>query len=364
MYATGRTLLYVDADPELGRLVRDGLERTGMSVELQPDGPSALARLSAGGIDVVALDHALPGPGGLELLAEIAALPDAPPVVYVTCERESRIAVAALKAGAVDYVLKEASGDFLSLLRTAIAHALEARALRRAREEADAEVRAARDAYRALAEERAMLLREVNHRVGNSLQLITAFLRLQAGSSDNADVKAALTDAIGRVNAVARVHHRLYAADRVHTVSLGPYLSQLAEDLARTVESVDAASEGSGSRITVCSDPIEATPDQVVAIGIVVTELVINALKYAYPDGDGPVRILCRTQPEGGIRVVVEDDGCGLDADVRGSGLGQRIVDALVTKLSATITTDPDHSGTRHVLTLAPAPAEDPEPGS
>lgn len=348
MYATGRTLLYIDDDPGIGRLVQKGLGRTGLTVELRTDGPSGIARLHEGGIDVIALDHHMPGATGLEVLAEIALLPDAPPVIYVTGESEGRIAVAALKAGAADYVIKEASGEFLSLLRAAIADALEARALRRAREEAEAEVRAARDAFKALAEERAMLMREVNHRVGNSLQLITAFLRMQSSASDNPDVRAALTDAIGRVNAVAHVHRRLYTSDVVHTVALDQYLRQLAGDLARTVT-------GDGDiRISVTADPIEATPDQVVSIGIVVTELAINALKYAYPDGDGPVRIACQGTGDRGIRIVVEDDGCGLGRTVQGTGLGQRIVDVLVSKLCGTIVTDPAHSGTRFVLTLPP----------
>ncbi|MGH2341083.1 sensor histidine kinase [Segnochrobactraceae bacterium EtOH-i3] len=354
MYATGRTLLYIDDDPGIGRLVQKGLARTGMQVETRADGPSGIARLRDGGIDIVALDHHMPGVTGLEVLAEIATLADAPPVIYVTGESEGRVAVAALKAGAADYVVKEASGEFLSLLRKAIADALEARALRQAREEAEAEVRAARDAFKALAEERAMLLREVNHRVGNSLQLITAFLRLQASSSDSPDVRAALTDAIGRVNAVAQVHHRLYTSDAVHTVALDQYLKQLAGDLARTVT-------GSGEgRIHVTAEPIAATTDQVVSIGIVVTELAINALKYAYPDGDGPVRILCTATDSGGIRIIVEDDGCGLGRTIQGTGLGQRIVDVLVTKLAGTITTDPDHAGARFVLTLPPAPEETP----
>ncbi|WP_204280696.1 response regulator, partial [Serratia marcescens] len=76
-------------------------------MELAEGGEAGLARLGQGGIDLVALDHHMPDRTGLDLLPEIRALPDAPPVVYVTGSEDSRVAVAALKAGAVDYVWKD-----------------------------------------------------------------------------------------------------------------------------------------------------------------------------------------------------------------------------------------------------------------
>ena len=206
------TLLYIDDDSGLARLVDRGLTRLGLKVVHAPGGIEGLERLQQGGIDVVALDQFMPGLDGLETLERIMAIPGAPPVVFVTAAQDSSIAVTALKAGAADYLVKDVQGDFIPLLQVAVDGALRQAAIRKARDDAEAEVHASRDRYAALAAEREMLLREVNHRVGNSLQIIASLLHLQASSSNQDDVKAALTNAMGRVAAVAQVHRRLYTS--------------------------------------------------------------------------------------------------------------------------------------------------------
>jgi PAS domain S-box-containing protein len=115
------------------------LERRGYVVEIAPDGASGLVRIAQGGIDVVALDHYMPNQDGLETLASIRDLAEPPPVIYVTAMQEGRVAVAALKAGAADYVAKDVQGEFLPLLQRAIDAALDAVMLRRAKEAAEAE---------------------------------------------------------------------------------------------------------------------------------------------------------------------------------------------------------------------------------
>ncbi|MEA2755403.1 MAG: hypothetical protein QOJ54_1692, partial [Aliidongia sp.] len=139
MFAPSARILYIDDDPGLCRLVQKDLERRGHAVEIVLDGASGLARIAQGGIDVVALDHYMPNQDGLETLARIRQLAEPPPVIYVTALREGRVAVAALKAGAVDYVPKDAQGEFLVLLQRAVDAALGAGRLRRAKEAAEAE---------------------------------------------------------------------------------------------------------------------------------------------------------------------------------------------------------------------------------
>jgi two-component sensor histidine kinase len=348
------TLLYIDDDEALARLVERGLTRLGFKVVRAASGSEGLDRLAQGGIDVIALDQYMSGLDGLETLERILAVPDAPPVVFVTASQDSSIAVAALKAGAADYLVKDTLGDFIPLLQVALDGALRQAQIRKARDDAEAEVHASRDRYAALAAEREVLLREVNHRVGNSLQIISSLLHLQANSSTQDDVKAALTNAMGRVAAVAQVHRRLYTSHDLKNVMLNQYLDALLEDLRRSAEG------NRMSRLTLKAEPIEIDPDRAVAIGIIVNELVMNAVKYAYPDGAGPIDVDLHAQGDD-LVLSIADNGVGLNGktDPRSTGMGQRIVTAMASKLEASVERDPDHAGTRIVVrfrrVIAPA---------
>jgi two-component sensor histidine kinase len=357
------TLLYIDDDGALARLVDRGLTRRGYKVVHAASGEEGLELIRRagaqdsidGGIDVVALDQYMPGLDGLETLEQIMAIPGAPPVVFVTASQDSSIAVTALKAVAADYLVKDVKGDFIPLLHVAAEGALRQAEMQKAREEAEAEIHASRDRYAALAAEREMLLREVNHRVGNSLQIIASLLHLQASSAAQDEVKAALTNAMGRVAAVAQVHRRLYTSQDLKSVVLNQYLDSLLEDLRRSAEG------NRMSRLTLKAEPIEIDPDRAVAIGIIVNELIMNAVKYAYPEGAGPIYVELKALDED-LLLTISDDGVGLNVkvDPRSTGMGQRIVSAMASKLEANVERDPGHSGTRIVLNFrrvnAPAP--------
>jgi two-component sensor histidine kinase len=352
------TLLYIDDDEALARLVDRGLTRLGFQVVHAASAAQGLDRLKQGGIDVIALDQYMPGQDGLETLEQIMAIPNAPPVVFVTAAQDSSIAVTALKAGAADYLVKDVHGDFIALLQVAVDGALRQARLQKARDAAEAEVHASRDRYAALAAEREVLLREVNHRVGNSLQIIASLLHLQANSSTQEDVKAALTNAVGRVAAVAQVHRRLYTSHDLKNVLLNQYLDALLEDLRRSAEG------NKMSRMTLKAEPIEIDPDRAVAIGIIVNELVMNAVKYAYPDGAGPIHVELAAQGDD-VMLSISDNGVGLNVktDPRSTGMGQRIVAAMASKLDASVERDPGHAGTRIVLRFSRVNRPAAEPG-
>ena len=141
------------------------------------------------------------------------------------------------------------------------------------------------------------------------------------------------------------MHRRLYTSHDLKSMLLNQYLEALLEDLRRSAE------DNRMSRLTLKAEPIEIDPDRAVAIGIIVNELVMNAVKYAYPDGAGPIHV--ELKPEGDdVQLSITDDGVGLNvkADPRSTGMGQRIVSAMASKLGADVERDPAHSGTRIVL--------------
>ncbi len=339
-------LLYIDDDPALVRLVERQLTRRGYAVEACADGETGLVRIAAGGIDAVALDHYMPGQDGLTTLTRIRDLDDPPPVIYVTGTNESSVAIAALKSGAADYVVKDVQGEFYDLLDAALRSAIQNATLRREKAAAERAVKEARDRFEALATERQMLMREVNHRVGNSLQLVAAFLHMQ-GTSSTPETRAALSEANRRVLAIAQVHRRLYSSDDVTSVALNQYLAGLVEDIRQSADT-----EGTASQLALEADDVDIDPDNAVTIGIIVTELVINAMKYAYPDGQGPIRVMLhRLDPET-CRLVVEDEGIGKASggpETR-TGIGRSIIKAMATKLSTTVDYRPEGPGTQATM--------------
>jgi two-component sensor histidine kinase len=347
-------VLYIDDDDGICRLVARALERDGAHVVTVSDGESGLKALADDpDFDVIALDQNMPGLDGMATLARIHQLPEHPPVIFVTGEQNSALAVNAIKAGAFDYVVKDATGEFIPLLKAAFSTAVDAMRMRRAKEAAEAEVRAARDRFEALASERAMLLREVNHRVGNSLQLIASLLHMQGNADPSQAVKDALNNAMSRVMAVAQVHRRLYTSDNVKTVAVDQYLAALVEDLRVSADSNALA------QLTIAADPIQTDPDRAVALGVIVNELIMNALKYAYPTSAGPIRVGLKARGDNDAVVSVEDDGVGMAAQADGmparhsTGLGQRIVRAMADKLGAQIEHDRTHRGTRIEIAFA-----------
>ena len=335
-------LLYVDDDPALARLVQKGLERRGFVVGVAGDGPSGLARLADERFDVVALDHYMPGQDGLVTLEAIRALPDPPPVIYVTGTQESSVAVAALKAGAADYVVKTIGDDFFDLLAASFDTVLARARLEAEKAKAEADLRASNARLEAL-------LGEVNHRVANSLQLVTAMIRLQASALTDPGARDALEDTQRRIGAIAQVHRRLYTAHDVERVDMQEYLRALVDELGETWSSAAAP-----RLLQLAAAPIRLPTDRAVSLGVIVTELVSNACKYAYPTGGGEVRVALREAGDD-FELTVEDDGCGMapDAKPRGTGLGQKLIRAMAQSLQAEFGYDPAHAGVRATLRAA-----------
>jgi two-component sensor histidine kinase len=343
-------VLIIDDDEGFCVLVSRHLKKANIDAVAAHSATAGLASIRENEFDAVVLDHVLPEHDGLTLLQTLSEMPHSPPVIYLTGTEESRIAVAALKTGAVDYVIKDMDGDFLILLETAINSAMAAAAVKRAKEEAEAEVRKTRDEFKSLADERQLLLKEVNHRVSNSLQLIASLLHFQADVSKNADIKSALKEANGRVLAVARVHRSLYTSHDVRWVSLKDYLSTLVEDLTE----VSASAHG-GHTIRLSCDPLLAVPDVAVSIGIVTTELVLNALKHAYANKQGEVRVTLKDE-SAAITLTVEDDGVGPGNGGQGGGLGKRIIAGMADKLETKLEYDTAYPGTRATLRIPSTP--------
>ena len=113
-----------------------------------------------------------------------------------------------------------------------------------------------------------------------------------------------------------------------------------------------AAGGQTSPRLSLRAEPMRVTTDQAVSLGVIVTELVTNAVKYAYAPGEGgEIRVVLETAAEGRAILTVEDDGPGLgDGTPKGTGLGAKIVSAMAGGLRSTVQFDADHPGVRAQL--------------
>jgi two-component sensor histidine kinase len=337
-------VLYIDDDAGLRRLAARTLARHGYAVTVAEGGAEGVALARSQPFDLIAVDHYMPGMDGLETLEQLHTLPVMPPVVYVTGSEEGRIAVAALKAGAADYVVKTVGVDFFDLLASAFAQVLERAALERGKAAAEDQLRASNARLEAL-------LREVNHRVANSLQLVSAMVRMQATALDDDNARLALEDTQRRITAIAQVHRRLYTSNDVEQVDMREYLGALVDELGETWSTPAAP-----RTLRLAAEPIRLSTDRAVSLGVIVTELVSNACKYAYPTNGGEVRVSLHGDGDAHFRLAVEDDGIGMKADAAptGTGVGTKLIRAMAQSLQTIVEYDTGaQSGVRATLRAA-----------
>jgi two-component sensor histidine kinase len=193
-----------------------------------------------------------------------------------------------------------------------------------------------------------VLLKEINHRVKNSLALVSSMLRLQAREDDDPSVAERLAEASARVSAVARAHERLYQGEDVRTLDLGVYVEQVCSDLDEAVSQL-------AIQIDADSGIIVAT-DRAISSALIVAELITNAAKYAY-DGAENGKVWVRIARVDGDRVQlrVRDEGAGLPPDFdfqKGTSLGMRIMTAFAQQLGGEVTMNRLSPGTEFVVTI------------
>lgn len=203
-----------------------------------------------------------------------------------------------------------------------------------------------------LLRQKEMLLREMEHRVVNSLQIIASILLLKAKAVSSPETRHHLEDAHRRVMSIAAVQKHLHALSHADKVEVAPYLEKLCQSLSDSI-----MAEDDEAQLIVNADGGSATSADAVSLGLIVTELVINALKYAFPEGrnSAVVRVLYeRNDPDWRLSVI--DNGLGMAQDVGKrpkSGLGTSLVQALASQMDAKVNITSTGAGTSVVITHA-----------
>jgi two-component sensor histidine kinase len=203
-----------------------------------------------------------------------------------------------------------------------------------------------------LLHEKDMLLEEIQHRVANSLQIIASILLIKARTVQSEETRLQLQDAHQRVLSVAAVQKHLHVVGGGKPIEIGVYLSKLCETLAQSM-----IGDSRPITLKVDADTGTAASHQAVSIGLIVTELVMNALKHAFPGENRDAAIVVSYKvADADWKLTISDNGVGNtkpSADKNKTGLGTSLVQALAKQLDARVDTVSDSDGTAVLITRA-----------
>lgn len=203
--------------------------------------------------------------------------------------------------------------------------------------------------------EKDILLREIHHRVKNNMQILSSLLRMQSRSLPDKQLAAVLSESETRIRSMALIHEKLYQSEQLSGVPLQAYLETLCSELLRMY--------GKGRRIEidVQAHDISLELDTALPCGLIVNELVSNALKYAFPDASMGYLLIELSAVNDGLRLTIHDNGIGLPEDLdidRANSLGLKLVRMLVAQLDGTLELDTDF-GTRFEIRFQEASYEE-----
>jgi two-component sensor histidine kinase len=203
---------------------------------------------------------------------------------------------------------------------------------------------------RASLKEKEVLLKEIHHRVKNNLQIVSSLLYMQAARTEHPEAVSALKESRARIKSMSLIHERLYQSPNLASVDMGEYTRNLVSDLQHFYRT-----EESSVRLTVKIDDIHLGITEAIPCGLIINELVSNALKHAFPNrGEGEITIQLQKRDTNRTMLTVSDSGTGFpeDLDPRNSpSLGLTIVNSLVQQLNGAIELD-RRGGTTFTITF------------
>ena len=203
--------------------------------------------------------------------------------------------------------------------------------------------RRAEELIQASLREKEALLREIHHRVKNNLQITSSLLRLQAGAIENPEARQLFAETQHRIRSMALVHEKLYQSTNLSQIQFGDYIRTLGDLLFKSF-----AADPSRIHLSVSGDEVLLSVDTAVPCGLIVNELLLNALKHAFPGGEhGKIVVDLMDTGDGWCRMSVCDDGVGLPDDMSGDSgtLGLQLVRGLVAQLDGRLAIERGHGG-------------------
>lgn len=191
-----------------------------------------------------------------------------------------------------------------------------------------------------------LLLKEIHHRVKNNLETVSSLLELQSAQVKDGKVQNVMQASRSRVQSMSILHQKLYQGENLASIEMKDYFKNLAESILDTYDAWEQV------KVNYDMQEIELDIDTAVPIGLIVNELLTNALKYAFPDGEkGKVCLSLKQVDSKGLQLVVADNGIGNSVanSPKGTGFGSQLINLLTKQLNGTMT-EKNADGMRYIF--------------
>lgn len=289
-------ILIVDDDRQNVELLKNMLESLGHQAEIAFSGTEALEKLGQE-IDLVLLDVMMPVIDGFEIARRMRSHPDFGdiPIIMVTILDSKEDRLRAVEAGANDFISKPI--DMLEL-RVRVASLLK--------------MKCAQDRIKASLREKEVLLREIHHRVKNNLAIVSSLLSLQSRYTTDDFHRQMFQDAQNRIRSMAVAHEKLYQTENLAVLKMNEYVNTLVDHLLVSFKTL-----GRPVRLARNLEEVNLAIETVVPVGIILTELLSNCFKHAFPDHQGSeITVTLRSKGGNAFELIVADNGIGMPASV------------------------------------------------
>jgi two-component sensor histidine kinase len=341
-------ILIAEDDRATHRLLERLLKKWGYDVISAYDGLEAWEKLQEDNPPhLLLLDRIMPGLDGDELCRRVreSGSPNPAHVIYLTVKDTKDDVVFGLEEGAHDYITKPFHENELKARVDVGSRLVE---LQIQLNENISELRKKEDELTKSLSDKEILIREVHHRVKNNLNIIISLISLEESNPGKSAMEI-LSELKNRIHSIYSVHEKLFMQDQFINLNFKDYIDDL---LVNIIDSFDA--KAVYVRYSLEIEEINLEVETVVPLGLIVTELVTNSLKYAFPeDGKGTITVTCRTENDHFL-MTVEDDGVSLPAAVdidNAATLGLRLVKSLTDQLQGNLEIVREN-GTKYVFTL------------
>lgn len=325
-------ILIIDDESFIRATLGGYLEDYGHTTAEAADGREGLEKMVEFDPECVLVDLQMPRMSGLEFIRRVAPEHPELPIIVVSGANDIRNAMDAISLGAWDYLTKPI--EDMHVLGHAINKAMDGVRLKRENEQyrehleemvqrRTQELEETNEKLQASLTEKVVLLKEIHHRVKNNLQIVSSLLALQAASVEDSESLVLFEESRSRINSMALLHEELYQSNDLARIDFQAYVNKLGKRLLKSLAGGNCAMD------IHIPEQVFLPLDSAIPCGLLINELVTNAIKHAFPDHTrGTVRISL-TQKDGQVRLEVGDDGVGFPQDVdfrQTSSLGMQLV--------------------------------------